>query len=241
MRRLIAIALTFAVVTVFAAPALAQGTGTIQGTGVSSSQRKPGSKPKAPRRPIGYRAYFTFDSAMMAARDSFDAVTGSSNMFGYGAGGEILNLWKTLFVRVSWSQSSADGQRPIVFENEVFPTEFPIEIGLRLFELGGGWRIHLSGLPNIVLYGGGGLLMAGYRETNPTLTEAENLRESHKGFSGFGGLEFTLSRMLTAGAEVQYRRISTPMAPFGTVFRAFEESDLGGISIRALVGYRFGK
>jgi hypothetical protein len=37
----------------------------------------------------------------MTASDSFKATLGTSTLSGYGGGGEILNLWKGLFARVT--------------------------------------------------------------------------------------------------------------------------------------------
>ena len=122
--RILTTVLAAAVALSIASPVYAQTTGT------SSSQKKP-STPKKPAPPLpkpkmNFRAFGTFEVEMMSASDTFKAVTGSSSVIGYGGGGEVLNLWKTLFVRGDIVLSSTSGERAFAIGDEVISTGIPI-------------------------------------------------------------------------------------------------------------------
>jgi opacity protein-like surface antigen len=139
----------FAVTLALAAPAAAQittgGADAIQTQ--TPKPRPPGpapapaqARPGPPRDPVGFRAYVNFDYVAIAAKDSFDAVLGTSTMTGVGGGGEVLNLWKNVFARVGvWSMSDT-GTRVAVVDGEVFDLDIPIEVRMRTLEIAGGWR-----------------------------------------------------------------------------------------------------
>ena len=74
----------------------------------------PPAKPPAPKPKVGSRGFFVLDTEMMTASKSFDAVTGSSTLIGYGGGGEVVNLWQNLFVRGSIAVAPTSGERAFV-------------------------------------------------------------------------------------------------------------------------------
>src|SRR5262245_55662341 len=81
-----------------AAPASAQ---TIAGGRAADQTQTQKPRPPAPARPgqprrdpVGFRAYVNFDYLSIAAKDSFEAVLGTSTISAVGGGGEVLNLWK---------------------------------------------------------------------------------------------------------------------------------------------------
>jgi hypothetical protein len=214
-----------------AAPAVAQGTGTSSSTGRTV-------KPPAPKLPIGYRALFTFDTSIMTAKQSFEAVTGSTAVFGYGGVFEVLNVWRTLFVRVGVAQGAASGERAVPVNGGVLLTGIPIDLGLRTIEVGAGWRVHPAGSPKVVFHVGGGLLMTGYSETSPG--GDQDVSETFRGYAAQAGLEFVLSNRIVAGVEGQFRTVPNALGDDG-LSRVFGETDLGGFVIRAMVGFRVNK
>lgn len=216
-----------------AAPVAAQGTGT------SSSRQKPPTKPPAPPLPkpvMNIRAFGAFDIQMMSASESFKAVTGSSTMFGYGGGGEVVNLWKTLFVRGDFVTSSSSGERVFVITDEVISTGVPITVRLNTMEVAGGWRLRLRKLPKYTPYFGGGIVMVGYSEKSDFETEADDVNDSFTGYTFFGGFDMQLKPRLFAAVEAGYRIVPDAIGTAG-VSLVYDEKDLGGFVVRVMVGY----
>lgn len=185
--------------------------------------------------------YFIFDTELMTASQSFKAITGSSAMFGYGGGAEILNVWRNIFVRGAFVTSSKSGERAFVVNGDVFPTGFDVTLGLSTIELGGGWREYMKKHPNIAMYAGGGVLFVSYSENSPfAINESENFKDKFTGYAAQGGLEFQLSKMFTAAVEGQYRIVPSALGQSG-VSKAYNETDLGGFVIRGMIGIRIKK
>ena len=63
--------------------------------------------PKAPSA-IGLRAYAIVDSDALAAKESFEAVLGTSQLTAFGGGVDVIDIWKHLFVRVAATQREQD-------------------------------------------------------------------------------------------------------------------------------------
>ena len=105
-----------------------------------TTQKPTTQPPRAPREPIGFRAFVSFDMVALAAADSFDAALGTSSMTAVGGGGEVLNLWKGLFARVGVSSMSDTGTRVAIVDDDIFDLEIPLDVKMRTIEFGGGWR-----------------------------------------------------------------------------------------------------
>jgi hypothetical protein len=225
--------------------AAAQATGSSSSTQKAPAKPAKSKKPPVPRKPIGARAFFIIDTEFMSASQSFTASTGSSTMFGFGGGGEILNLWKGIFARVAYSTASKSGDLGTVANGEFIPSGFPLDIGVNTFELGAGWRTYMKKHPKVALYTGGGVLFVGYSEKN-TFEPSLDVSERFTGYSVQGGLEYALSKWFTAGVEGQYRVVPNALGEAGIskfycVSKTDCESDLGGSVIRGMVGIRFKK
>src|SRR5262245_16102353 len=142
MRR--AITASFLMILLAVAPAAAQ----VAADDAQTQQPRPrpgtiSTKPQPPREPIGFRLYFGFDTVSMTASDSFKATLGTSTLTGYGGGGEILNLWKGLFARVTVASMSDTGTRVVVVDNEVIPLDIALDVSLRTVEVGAGSRVQI--------------------------------------------------------------------------------------------------
>lgn len=235
--RILTCTLTLAAALAAAAPAVAQGTGAS-----SSTQKKPAAtaaKPKAapaPKPAMGIRAFFGIDVESMAATQSFKAVTGSSTLFGYGGGVTVTNLVGNLFVRGSFATAAASGERVVMFDTTPVSAGVGIDIGLRTIEVGGGWRLPLRKRPQVTPYVGGGLLLIKYTETSQYSSSADNVDESFRGYAVEGGVDFAFGRRLVASVEAQYRMVPDALGVSG-VSKTYGEADLGGLAVRALVGF----
>lgn len=182
------------------------------------------------------RLFVHFEAQSMTAKDSFDAVTGSSIMKGLGGGLEVQDVWRGLFVRVAVSRLSATGERVFVFENDVFPLGVPLDITMTPIEAAVGWRFKPIGSRGIVPYVGGGALFLKYNEETEGDGPSEGVNKTYKGFALFGGVEVPVWKSLSAGAEAGWRKASVKTP--GGAMQAFGEKDLGGVTFRLMVSFR---
>ncbi|MBM3772272.1 MAG: hypothetical protein FJW27_13520 [Acidimicrobiia bacterium] len=186
---------------------------------------------------IGVRASFGLDFNAMSASDSFNAVLGSSQLRGFGAGADVLNVWKNVFARVSFSRAKKEGERAVVFNNEVVRIGVPITVTYTPIEIGGGWQFASIGGGRFTPYAGGGLFRLSYSEKSPFAVSGEDVSLSKAGYLMFGGVEVPVAKYLVVGGEAQYRSVSDAIGTDG-VSRDFAEKNLGGFTMRVLVGFR---
>jgi hypothetical protein len=206
-----------------------------------STQKPPAQttkpKPRTPKLPIGFRFFGTFESMAMAASDTFEAQGGSSMVIAYGAGGEALNIWRKLFLRTG----SVEGTRGFVIDGDFVSNGVPLELGVKNFEIGAGWRNYLRKHPRAAWYVAGGLNIGTNSQESPDADSGDNDSKSGTGFVGLGGFEFALQKTsknpLVVGVEGAYRSVGGVLGESGGS-EGFGESNLGGFSIRGLVGIR---
>lgn len=192
--------------------------------------------PAAPSPRAYFRAYAFFDATALAAPDTFDAIIGKTNLQMFGGGGEVF-IWKGLFARVAFSSTTETGSRAELHDGEVIPLGIPLTVELRPFELAGGWRFNATARARVVPYAGGGLLRMGYKETSDFATSGDNTNTTFTGGVVFGGVEVRPFSWIVTGAEVQYRSVPNALGD-GGLSQAFDEHDLGGVTVRVLVGIR---
>jgi hypothetical protein len=186
------------------------------------------------RTPIGVRAYFAGDINAMAAQNSFQAIVGSSTLMGLGGGVDVLRVWKDLFIRGAVTHTSKDGSRAFVFDGQAISLNIPMKVSMTPIETGGGWRFPS---PRVTPYAGGAAIFAHYSETSTFAGSGDNVSETKVGYSGFGGVDFTLSKWVMAGVEAQYRSVPNAIGT-GGVSQDFGETNLGGFSVRVMFGIK---
>ena len=237
--------LSVALVVALAAPAWAQGgdqSRPPQGAGTQKpAPAQTTKKPAAPRPPIGFRAFFAFESMGMSAASTFNAETGSSTITGFGGGGDVQNVWRRVFVRFGFSKASVDGTRGFVLDDGFISTGVPVEIGVRNIEIAAGWRASPTTQPKLAIYGGGGMLLGSMSKNSPIAEPGDNGSKSSAGYVIFGGLDYAIWKNVVAGAEGQFRSVGGILGDEGTVSGAFNETNAGGAALRAIVGVRFGR
>jgi hypothetical protein len=191
---------------------------------------------KAPS-PIGLHAYGAFDLDALAARESFDAVVGTSHLTAFGGGVDVVDIWKHLFARVAVTRARKSGSRVFVANGEVFPLGIPLTATMTPVEVGGGWRFVSSKRSRLTPYAGVSFLSMGYTETSKFAEPGENTDERFTGQDVFGGVEVGIVKWLVAAGEVQYRRVPNGLG-VGHVSKDFGETDLGGVTARFTIGIR---
>lgn len=182
------------------------------------------------------RLFVHFEGQAMTAKESFDAVTGSSTLMGAGAGLEVQNVWRSLFIRGAVSRLSATGERVFVDGGEVFRLGIPLDITMTPIEVAAGWRFKPIGARGIVPYAGGGALFLKHREESAEDASGEGVNETYTGLALFGGVEIPVWRKVSAGAELGWR--SAKVGQPGGAMAAFGESNLGGVTFRVMISFR---
>ena len=185
--------------------------------------------------PIGVRAYAAVDLDRLAAQKSFDAVLGSSQLTGFGGGVDVLNVWKTLFLRVSASRISKGGSRAFVFNGQAVSLGIPITVQMTPIEVAAGWRFVSSS--RVTPYLGGGALFVKYAETSAFAGSGDDVSQSNRGYCALGGADVTISGWLVVGAEGEYRTVPHALGT-GSVSQDFGETNLGGFTVRVLIGFK---
>src|SRR5438309_5579682 len=84
--------------------------------------------PPTPRQSLGFRAFGAVDVDALTAQKSFDAVLGTSQLTAFGGGADVLNVWKTAFVRVAVSHATGSGNRAFVLNGQPVSLNIPIKV-----------------------------------------------------------------------------------------------------------------
>jgi outer membrane protein W len=181
------------------------------------------------------RLFVHFEGQAVKAKQSFEAVTGSSMMPGFGAGLEVQNVWKGLFVRAAISKLSKSGERVFVDEGEIFPLGIPIDITMTPIEVAAGWRFKPFG-GRIVPYAGLGPVFLKHREESEDDDDDDSVNETFGGIALFAGIEVPVASIVSAGAEIGLRKVTVDSP--GGAMRGFGENDLGGVTFRVMISFR---
>jgi hypothetical protein len=192
------------------------------------------SRPPSSGSSTGIHVFATIDGNSMAATDSFKAVFGTSTMTAFGGGGEVVDLWKHLFLRFAASQSKKTGSRVFVSNGDTFDLGIPLTVTMTPLEGGGGWRF--ASRSRLTPYIGGAYVSLGYKETSDFAGSDDNVDERFTGGAVFGGVDVNLGKGIVVGGEAQYRSITAPDASRG-VMKEFGEKDLGGFTARITIGF----
>lgn len=203
-----------------------------------AAQMHMGSTRPAQDRP-GLLAFGAFDVLNMASSQTFEAVFGTSKMHALGAGIDVVNIWKHVFVRVAASQTSHDGERVVVVNSIAYKLGTKLTVDMTPTEIGAGWRFVSSrGDRRITPYIGAAGVLLSYKETSTFADAGEDVNETLKGFGAFGGVDLRIVRQLVVGGEAQYRVINSAPAAYSAA-ASFNEKNLGGAVFRLRVGLRF--
>jgi hypothetical protein len=104
----------------------------VSGAAPASAQSKP--QPRASSASRGRRgasasaATRTFGNIFFTAAESFDAILGTTSGPIFGGGARVGLPWGGLFVDVGAWRFHAEGDRALVFEDEVIPLGIPVDV-----------------------------------------------------------------------------------------------------------------
>ena len=178
--------------------------------------------------------YAMFGGIQFAASESFDAIVGETSgpirggglRLGLGLGG--------LFFDVGAWHYGAQGERVFVFEDEVFQLGIPVDVKVTPIEISVGWRFRIPKLSKVIPYAAGGLTSLRYEETSDFPGPSEDFDGTFNGYHVLGGAEYKIMRWLGVAGEASWSTIPDAIGKAG-VSKAFNETDLGGTSVRLKV------
>jgi hypothetical protein len=169
-----------------------------------------------------------------SASDSFNAVFGSPVGVVFGAGGGIV-LPQQIFVDVRVSRFKKDGQRVFVNDGDVFDLGITNTVTITPFELTGGYRFGQRG-DTLRPYAGGGISWYRYAETDQFAASGDSVADTYTGFHLLGGAEVRVGKYFGIAGEAAWASIPNALGQQPTsVGAAFDETNLGGTTIRAKV------
>ena len=207
--------------------------GILAGAGSLPAQTRGGSTEEIPPI-VAFRPFVFATFQRFAAHDTFQAAFGRSSQPFFGGGLDIA-LRNGIFIDLTASRFSRNGQRAFVFNGQTYrlgialtATEIPVE-------LSGGYRF--AGWRRIQPYVGGGVGAYGYMETSPSSAPGENVDTWHAGYLALGGAEVRVHSWVAVAVDVQWTRVPGILGRAGLSQGA--EYDLGGIAprIRVIIGH----
>jgi opacity protein-like surface antigen len=218
-------AVAAATVLLLAAPdASAQGAG--------AQRRPPAPPPPAPS--IAVRGFFDVGGTVFTAKDSFEAIFGSSSGPIYGGGGEVA-LRQGWFFGGRVARIAKDGQRVFVSGGEVFDLGIDTTVTITPIEFTGGYRLSAP-RRRVIPYVGGGIGTYRYREESEFAAEDDDVDESFTSYHVLGGAEFRITRWLGVAGEAQWTTVPDAIGQNpGSVGAEFDETNLGGSTFRVKV------
>jgi opacity protein-like surface antigen len=173
-------------------------------------------------RPFGEAAFQSF-----TARQSFKAIFSSSTGFLFG-GGVDLALARSLRLSVGVTHFQKTGERAFAFNGEAFQLGVPDRVSMTPITINLVYRFKAK---RFTPYVGGGAGAVVYRETADFAEAGDNISKTGSAFQALAGVEFPMTRGISAALEGQYQGVRGILGDTG-VSQAFSEKDLGGASVR---------
>ena len=182
---------------------------------------------------VTVRGFADVGSTSFSADRSFEAVLGSAGGPVFGGGVEAL-LPGRVFVNLRASRFHRTGQRVFTFNDQLFSLGIPVTVTVVPIELTGGYRFDSGAL--LVPYAGAGVGWHRYREKSEFADADENVHDQFTGFHILGGTEVHLARWMGAAFEAEWATVPDALGGSpNSVAREFQESNLGGFTIRGKV------
>jgi hypothetical protein len=194
--------------------------------------RQPARKPPAQQsHSIEIAGYAMLGGFRFTARESFDAILGTSSGPIFGGGARVGLPFGRLFVDVGAWRFQHEGERVFVFNGQVFPLNIPTTIMVSPLEVSVGWRFRVHRMPKLFPYVAGGFTTLKYQETAEFNTSSEDVNENFGGYQLLGGAEYKITRWLGVAGEGTWTTVPDAIGENG-VSTGFKETDLGGTSFR---------
>ncbi len=199
----------------------------------STSAQTP--RPSADYTPpaVTFRPFFLVTLQNFAASDAFTSAFGQASYPFYG-GGVDLTFRHGIFVDLSASHFSENGQRAFVFNGQTYRLGIPFTATEIPVEASAGYRF--AAWHRIRTYVGGGVGCYSYSETSESSAAGENVWMRHAGFLAVGGTEVRINSWSAIAVDVQWTYVPGILGS-GGLSQGFE-NNLGGVAphFRLMIG-----
>jgi hypothetical protein len=184
--------------------------------GAASAQQppsKPAAKPATPSTPsrVGVHGFGTAGIDWVVANDSFEALGLDSSPVEVGGGVQVSGLWRDLFLQVTVSRWSTDGERAFVDDDgNVFPLGIPLDVRASYVDVTAGWKFispRARGRQTLVPYVGAGGGLIDYSERSPFARPGDDLDRRTYSIHFAGGVEVPITKWLGIGGDFRYRLV----------------------------------
>lgn len=184
----------------------------------------------AQTRAFAFRGFADVGSTTFTAEESFRAVLGSARGAVFGGGVEAI-FPQRVFMTVRASRFRRTGERVFLFGRERFGLGIPTTVTVTPVELAGGYRFDYGW--RVVPYAAAGVGWHGYAEASKFAEGADDVRDRFVGYQVAGGAEIRLARWIGTAVEAQWSTVPDALGGDpNSVAREFQESDLGGVTVR---------
>jgi outer membrane protein W len=190
-------------------------------------------RPVPPDPAVTIRPFVDGGVDRFAASRSFNAILGKDNGPVFGGGVDVV-LYSNWFVRAGAWRFKDQGERAVRLDNRTYRLGIPLTATIVPVEVSAGYRFPIARHRQLIPYVGGGFSSHRYQETSEFAEGDENVDDRFTGYQVLGGLEYRLHRFVGVAAEVQYTTVPDAIGG-GGLSAEFDESDLGGLIVRARV------
>jgi hypothetical protein len=198
----------------------------------AGAQQGPTDAPGLRLRPLA-----TLDLNHLFAGKSFSSSVGSSTLAGFG-GGLWIGKSRGLFLRATATIVRKTAHR---FAGQLGSSDIPLMIVIDPLDIALGWTFPpASWTLGTRVFAGGGLAVAHYSEGSPGGNAREQFAEWVPGYSAFIGAEFFPNAAVSIAPELLFRSLPNGLGG-GGVSAAFDETNLGSVTLRVSAGVRFGR
>ena len=178
---------------------------------------------------ISARPFFLYAQQRFAAKETFDAAFGGTSQPFLGVGGQL--VFDRVFVDVTISRFSKDGERAFHLEDENFGLGIPLKATMTPIEIAAGLRFPVGTARTVFPYLGAGIGSYKFTESSDFDDEGDAVSLRHSGYLVLGGVEFRLHPWISATADVQFTSV-TGIFGGGGVSEQADETNAGGVSAR---------
>ncbi len=189
---------------------------------------------------IAFRPFFLATFQRFAAQETFKATFGRAAQPFFGGGLDIA-FRNGIFVDLTASRFSKNGQRALLFNGQSYGLGIPLTATEIPVEVTGGYRF--PAWRRIRPYAGGGWGSYGYKETSDFSAFGENVDVRQAGYLVVGGAEVRVNSWVAIAVDVQWTHVSGILGTGGLSqgggAGGSAENDLGGIGprLRVLIGH----
>ena len=183
---------------------------------------------------VAFRPFFLATLQDFAAHETFTAALGAATQPFFG-GGVNVAFRKGIFVDLTASRFSKDGQRAFLFNGQIYRLGIPLTATEIPIEVSGGYRF--PAWHRIRPYASGGFGSYSYTETSKFSTSSESVNLRHAGYLVVAGAEVRVTSWVAIAIDVQWTHVPGILGTGG--LSQGTENDLGGIAprIRIIIGH----